>query len=88
MILAAESGAYAVVIPIVFEGKVQDCYPSPILAWRLCDTTGAVLGIITPSRIFPPGSPVWGPEGMVETDTGEWPSLQHYCKHLQHTLIQ
>lgn len=85
MILPAEAGAYAVCVPLICDGQVQDILPSPVLAWVI-DETG-VTGIITPSRVFPAGSPVWGPDGIVESENGEWPDLQAYCKHLRETLI-
>lgn len=85
MILRAEAGAYAVCVPLIFKGEVHDILPSPVVAW-IVDESG-VTGIITPSRVFPAGSPVYGPEGIVESANGEWPNLQAYCKYLRETLI-
>ena len=85
MILPAEAGAYAVAVPLIYDGQVQDILPSPVLAWVL-DETG-VTGIITKNRVYPVGTAVWGPDGIVESEDGDWPSLQAYCEHLRKTLI-
>lgn len=80
MILRAEAGAFAVCVPLICDGKVQDILPSPVLAWIVNED--GVQGIITPSRVFPPGSAVWGPEGIVESEDGDWPDPKAYCDWL------
>ena len=77
----SRSGAFA---PCRHSRKVQDILPSPVIAW-IVDETG-VKGIITPGKVFPAGSAIWGPEGIVEPEDGDWPSLQAYCKHLNQQI--
>jgi hypothetical protein len=85
MILPADAGAFSVLMPLISNGKVVEIFPSPVLAW-VVDETG-VTGIVTPTRIFPAGTPIWTPEGLVESEGGIWPGPEEYLKHLQRTLL-
>lgn len=86
-IIPADPGAFAVLIPVVYGGKLVSVFPSPVIAFQLSND-GECIGIVTPLEVHKPGvAALWTPDGVVESGDDVWGSMGEYFKHLQKTLL-
>ena len=80
-LMKADAGEFSVLVPVTSNGLAVDAFPSPVIAWVIGDT--GVVGVMTPSGVYPGGCAIWGPEGHVESDEGHWLDPEAYIAWLK-----